>query len=64
MNLLTVVTFLPLVGALVLVLLPASEAGQLRAGALTVALATMFLSFGLWMGFDASAAAPEFQFEV
>jgi NADH-quinone oxidoreductase subunit M len=63
-NLLTVVTFLPLVGALVLVLLPASEAGQLRAGALTVALATMFLSFGLWMGFDASTAAPEFQFEV
>ena len=63
MNLLTVVTFLPLAGALALVLVPRDEAAQHRALALVVSLVTLGLSLGLWLGFDASPGAPEFQFE-
>ena len=63
MNLLTVVTFLPLLGALAAALLPRDEAGQHRALALVVSLVTMALSLGLWFGFDASPGAAEFQFE-
>jgi NADH-quinone oxidoreductase subunit M len=62
-NLLTVVTFLPLLGALGLVLLPGGEARQHRALALLVSLVTFGLSIGLWTGFDPSPAAAEFQFE-
>lgn len=64
MNLLTVVTFVPLAGALLLALIPRDEAGQHRATTLVVSLVTFFLSLGLWFGFDASPGAPEFQFEV
>lgn len=63
MNLLTVVTFVPLLGALAAALLPRDEAGQHRALALVVSLLTLALSFGLWFGFDASPGAAEFQFE-
>jgi NADH-quinone oxidoreductase subunit M len=63
-NLLTVVVFLPLAGALLLALLPRGEAGQHRVATLAISLVTLALSLGLWMGFDASASAPEFQFEV
>jgi NADH-quinone oxidoreductase subunit M len=63
-NLLTVVVFLPLAGAVALAFLPPGEARQHRAIALVTALLTFALSLGLWFGFDASPAAPEFQFEV
>ncbi|HET8542131.1 MAG TPA: NADH-quinone oxidoreductase subunit M [Anaeromyxobacter sp.] len=63
MNLLTVVTFLPAVGAVALALVPRDEARQHRALALVISLAAMGASFGLWFGFDASPGAPEFQFE-
>ncbi|HEY6004127.1 MAG TPA: NADH-quinone oxidoreductase subunit M [Anaeromyxobacter sp.] len=63
MNLLTAVVFLPLLGALALVLVPRDESGQHRALALTVSLATFLVSLGLWIGFDASPGAAEFQFE-
>jgi NADH-quinone oxidoreductase subunit M len=62
-NLLTVVTFLPILGALALVLVPGSEARQHKALALAISLLTFFVSLGLWVGFDASPTAPEFQFE-
>ena len=63
MNLLIVVTFLPLLGALALALVPRDEAGQHRVLALSVSLLTLALSLFLWFGFDASPGAPEFQFE-
>ena len=65
MNLLTVVTFLPTLGALALVLVPRDERGQHRALAFLVSLVTFGLSLGLWFGFDASPSpsVPEFQFE-
>jgi NADH-quinone oxidoreductase subunit M len=62
-NLLSVVTFVPLVGALAAALLPRDETGQHRALALVVSLVTLVLSVFLWLGFDASAGAAEFQFE-
>jgi NADH-quinone oxidoreductase subunit M len=63
-NLLTVTIFLPLLGALGLVLVPGDERGQHRGIAFTLSLVTFALSLGLWAGFDVSAGAPEFQFEV
>jgi NADH-quinone oxidoreductase subunit M len=62
-NLLTVVIFLPALGALALALVPAGEPRQHRATAFVVSLLTFLVSIGLWVRFDASAAAPEFQFE-
>src|SRR5512135_2104447 len=62
--LLATVIFLPLAGALVAALLPAGEPQQHRGWALFVSAATFAVSLGLWAGFDASMAAPEFQFEV
>jgi NADH-quinone oxidoreductase subunit M len=63
-NLLTVVTFVPLAGALLLAALPRDEANQHRATTLAITLVTFCLSLGLWFGFDASPGAPEFQFET
>jgi len=62
-NLLSIVTFLPLVGAVLLALVPRDEAGQHRAITFTVTLVTFFLSLGLWFGFDVAPGAAEFQFE-
>jgi NADH-quinone oxidoreductase subunit M len=62
-NLLTVVTFLPALGALALVVVPRDEAGQHRVLAFVVSLAVFAASLGLWFGFDSSPLAPEFQFE-
>jgi len=62
-NLLSVVTFLPLAGAVGLALIPRDEAAQHRALTLVTSLVTFFVSLGLWLGFDASPSAPEFQFE-
>jgi NADH-quinone oxidoreductase subunit M len=62
-KLLSVVTFLPIIGTLLLVLIPRDEARQLKAITLVTTLATFFVSLALWAGFDPSAFAPEFQFE-
>jgi len=62
-NLLTVVTFLPVLGALALVVVPRGEASQHRGIAFLFALVTFLVSIGLWTGFDSSPGAPEFQFE-
>jgi NADH-quinone oxidoreductase subunit M len=61
-HLLTVVTFLPLAGALALTLVPRAREGALRAGALIVAVATFVVSLPLYFRFDAGSA--EYQFEV
>jgi len=63
-NLLSIVVFLPLAGAVAAAFFPASESGQHRALALVVSLATFLVSLGLWFGFDLSPGAPEFQFQV
>jgi NADH-quinone oxidoreductase subunit M len=62
-NLLTVTTFIPALGALALVLIPGTEPRQHKAFAFAVSLLTFFVSLALWFGFDASPGAAEFQFE-
>src|SRR4051794_37540123 len=49
---LTVVTFLPLLGALVCLLMPREEAALQRGTALTFALVTFLVSLGVLVGFD------------
>jgi NADH-quinone oxidoreductase subunit M len=63
-NLLTLVVFMPVAGAVLAAFLPRGESGQHRVLALAASLVTFFLSLGLWLGFDAAPSAPEFQFEV
>jgi NADH-quinone oxidoreductase subunit M len=60
-GLLTVVTFLPALGAVVLALLPRHREGWLRGGALLVSLATFALSVPLYFRFDGDS--PDFQFD-
>jgi len=62
--LLSLVVFLPLIGALVAAFLPAGEPGQHRGWAFFVSLATFGVSLALWAGFDARPGAPEFQFDL
>ena len=57
---LTVVTFLPLIGALALTLVPRRLDGLLRGGALAIAIVTFVLSLRLYFRFDAGSA--EYQF--
>jgi NADH-quinone oxidoreductase subunit M len=57
---LTVVTFLPLIGALALTLVPRRRDGLLRGGALAIAVGTFVLSLPLYFRFDAGSA--EYQF--
>jgi len=60
-NLLSVVTFLPLVGALVMLFIPDGKMG--RGIALWTSLLTFVVSLGLLAGFDTASTAA-FQFEV
>jgi NADH-quinone oxidoreductase subunit M len=60
-GLLSVVTFLPALGAIVLALLPRPRESWLRGGALLVSLATFALSVPLYFGFDGDS--PDFQFD-
>jgi NADH-quinone oxidoreductase subunit M len=60
-GLLSVVTFLPAVGAVALALVPRRLEGVHRAGALAVAVATLAVSIPLWTGFVGDSA--DFQFE-
>jgi NADH-quinone oxidoreductase subunit M len=62
-TLLSAVVFLPLLGALLLMLVPRGEKALLRGGAFTISLLVFIVSLFLWAGFDASPNAPEFQFK-
>jgi NADH-quinone oxidoreductase subunit M len=62
-KLLSLVTFLPLIGTFLLVLIPKGEARQHKSVALLTSLVTFGVSLALWAGFNPSASAPEFQFE-
>jgi NADH-quinone oxidoreductase subunit M len=62
--LLTIVTFLPLVGALVIALLPGERRGWIRATALLTALATFAVSLLLLLGFDPAASGFQYREDV
>lgn len=55
---LSLVTFVPILGGLVVAALPGSQA---RAAALIVSLVALAVSLPLWFGFDPNAAV-EYQF--
>ena len=57
----SIVTFLPIVGAVLLALLPRRADGALRVGALLVSLLTFVASLPIWFRFDADSA--DYQFE-
>ncbi len=59
MGYLSLLIFLPLLGALALILVPGGPAMH-RRWALFVAVAEFLLSLKLWFGFDAANAAPQF----
>jgi NADH-quinone oxidoreductase subunit M len=56
----SIVTFLPLVGALLLVFFRRESVKAIRAAALAVSLLTFALSLLLFFGFDGKAGTPEF----
>jgi NADH-quinone oxidoreductase subunit M len=60
-GLLTAITFLPVAGAIVLMLVPRSAASTIRVGALGVSLLTFVLSLPLYLAFDPHSA--DYQFE-
>ena len=60
-HLLSVVLFLPLLGAVIVAILPRSEGNQHKGVAIITSLVTFFVSLLLWTGFDASQG--NFQFE-
>jgi len=60
MPILTVVTFLPLAGALALIFLPKDRKGWLYGVALGCAVLTFAVSMIMYAGFDAGAAGPQF----
>jgi NADH-quinone oxidoreductase subunit M len=62
-NLLSLVVFLPLAGALTLLFFPRGEPRQHRALALLFSLATFGFSLVLWFGYSTDHGAAEFQFE-
>jgi len=61
-HLLTVVTFLPLGGAVALMLVDRGREALLRGAALAIAVATFLISLPLYFGFDAGSA--DYQFEI
>lgn len=61
-NLLTIVTFLPLLGAILLLFIPKDKTGLLKNTAFIITLLTFLLSLALYFGYDASS--PQMQFVV
>jgi NADH-quinone oxidoreductase subunit M len=60
-TLLNVVTFLPLVGAIILTMLPRSEESLVRAWALLVSIVTFLTSIPLFYYFDGSVSGMQFE---
>lgn len=57
---LSIITFLPLIGALIVAVLPRAAAGAIRAVAILSALASFVLSLGVLSGFDTAQAGYQF----
>ena len=64
-GLLSLAIVTPILGAILLMLIPnrdGSKDGLIRNVAFAVSMVAFAITLVLWAGFDASAAAPEFQF--
>ncbi len=57
---LSTITFLPLLGALVLLLMPRRSEGAIRGWTLAVTLVTFVISLALWVRFDPSVGGMQF----
>ena len=57
---LTFITFLPIIGALLLAFFPKDNEGAIKQTALTVAAADFLLSLYLWTNFDSSTHKMQF----
>ena len=62
-NLLSLILFIPAVGAVIVLLLPRDQVNLMRWVALITSLIPFGLSLALWARFAPNAAAPGFQFE-
>lgn len=63
-NLLTLITFIPLLGALLLLVMPRGNKQVVRWTALLFSLVPFALSLLLWAGFDRTAAGYQFEVQV
>jgi NADH-quinone oxidoreductase subunit M len=61
---LTFLTFLPLVGAILLTLIPRDEEGAIKQTALAFAVADFVLSIYLWTNFDSTTHEMQFEYSV
>jgi len=61
---LTFLTFLPLVGAILLTLIPRDEEGAIKQTALAFAVADFVLSIFLWTNFDSTTHEMQFEYSV
>ena len=59
-DLLTAVVFLPAVGAFLLILFPAEDHKNLKAGAIGISTLTFFVSLALWTGYDTSIGGYQY----
>ena len=58
--LLSILIFLPLLGALIAAVMPRSNESLLRGWSVAVSLLVFITSLGLWFGFDSTS--PDFQY--
>jgi NADH-quinone oxidoreductase subunit M len=61
---LTFLTFLPLLGAVLLTLIPRDEEGAIKQTALAFAVADFVLSIFLWTNFDSTTHEMQFEYSV
>jgi len=61
---LTFLTFLPLIGAIILAFIPRIEEGAIKQTALAFAVADFLLSLLLWTNFDSSTHQMQFEYNV
>ena len=61
---LTFLTFLPLIGAMLLMLIPRDEEGAIKQTALAFAVADFILSIFLWTSFDSTTHEMQFEYSV
>jgi len=61
---LTFLTFLPLIGAILLTLIPRDEVGAIKQTALAFAVADFVLSIYLWTNFDSTTHEMQFEYSV
>ena len=63
-SILTLVTFFPLIGILLLLFVPKEKTDTIKGLALIISVVTMILSFAVYAGFDANASGMQFEVNI